>query len=118
MASCIHTDQMQHCAHTHLALSLKLSVINVFLLLFQVVFEVVEVGAVEDSGVGAVEDSGAGAVEDLGVGAVEDSEEEEAVVDVDSEVGHFSVFYGCLVVFFSLKVFIFLFFLNCRWEII
>ncbi len=77
----------------------RVLLMNSALLLFflQVVFEVagVEVAAEEDSAAGAVEDSAAGAVagvvEDLEVDAVEEaSEEEEVVVDVDSEVGPLS----------------------------
>lgn len=65
--------------------------------------------AAEDLEAAAAEDLGAAVVEDLEVDAVEEAseEEEEAVADVDSEVGPFSMFYNFFCCLFWLKVTIF-----------
>lgn len=80
--------------------------------MFQVVFEVAGVEAA------VVEDLEAAVVEDLEVDVAEEaSEEEAAVVDVDSEVGRFSVFYYLLLSLFVRRYSFSLLF-TCRWQMI
>ena len=98
--------------------------LHVILVFFptQAVFEVAEVeaAAVEALAAVVVEALGVDAAEALEVDAAvaEASEEEEVVVevDVDSEVGPFSVFNRYLVIFPGEQLLIVLF--TCRWEMI
>lgn len=71
---------------------------------------------VEGLEVAVVEDLEVAVVEGLEVDVAEASGEEEAAVDVDSEVGLLTAFYRCLVVLPGVKVIILL--CTCRWKMI